>query len=1023
MINSHESSGGAAFPPVFRALNFARARWHRPVFFWLLLVWLFTAPAFASDPHQLISQMAHASWGAKAGVVDVTAITQTQDGYLWVATAEGLFRFDGIEFTLWQPSVQSKEAESAITVLCASRDGGLWMGTKSGASFLRNDGLEHFSSTNGLPEGEVTSILEDQAGAIWVATTKGLARFYKNVWTEFGPDAGLSAGRTRVELEDKKGNLWVTVEDPKIAGGTLLGCLRRGQMRFELAGEHFGTVGMVREAPDGRLWVAETSQSVRPFLDANEKTDAQIKPFFIQSKAILFDRDGMMWIGSAGQGLFRLAYDKLAADHRDEQGLPRDRLDEKRGLSSDFISCAFEDREGNVWFGSAGGLDRFRNNRIVSWSVAEGLSYDQRLAITACSDGSLWAGSEQGLQRILGPQVETLGFDWIGPEWGNGVYSLAASASGDVWVGALNGLGHIKGDQHGPVAVAGGMELRNVTAITQDHEGGLWLCDQLRGVVRLWHDKIRVFPSGPELPSQVVNAAVTDPQGNVWLGFQEGGISCYRDGVFRLYNTPQSVLALHCDQSGRIWAAGLDGLSRFENDHFETLETTSHFPHSELSGLVEDDEGYFWIASRVGLVRVAPQELDKAFANPAYEMAYDAYGLSDGLRGFPRHTRPFPIAAKSHDGHIWFATTAGLAMLDPARVKKSANFPPVHITQASVNGQELLPASNMELPAGTKDIKINYTAPSFFDPEQIQFKCKLEGYDEQWREAGTARQMSYSGLEPKNYEFQVMVRNHDGIWSDIGATWKFSIRPAFYQTGWFLMASLIAGGLVLFGFYRWNLSRATAQTEARLNARLEAQMDERKRIAQELHDTLLQGFTGVRLKLFAISHRLNESSSAVGEQLKLVLKQTEQCLAEARRSVWALRSQSLEEADLAAALSRAVHFAIAGTGLKLDLKIAGKPRQLSNIVESNLLRICEEAVANIVKHAHAGIVTVELQYEARHVVLQVSDNGCGFNLLDPKVVQEEHFGLSGMRERAQIIGGTLEIQSAPGSGTQVIVKV
>ncbi|HEY4417744.1 MAG TPA: two-component regulator propeller domain-containing protein [Verrucomicrobiae bacterium] len=1023
MANNHKFSGSAAFPPVFRAINFARAHWNRAAFFGLLIAWLFASPAFASDPNQLISQMAHASWGAKAGVVDVTAITQTQDGYLWVATAEGLFQFDGIEFTLWQPSVQSKEVESAITVLCASRDGGLWMGGKGGINFLKNNVLECFSTTNGLPEGEVTSILEDKAGAIWVATTKGLAKFYKNIWTEFGPAAGLSVGRTRVELEDKKGNLWVTVEDPKIAGGTLLGCLRPGKTRFELAGEHFGTVSMVREAPDGRLWVAETSQSVRPFFDANEQEPAQIKPFSIQSKAILFDRDGMMWIGSAGQGLFRLAYDKLANDSRDEQGLPRDRLGEKRGLSSDFVSCAFEDREGNVWFGSAGGLDRFRNNRIVSWSVAEGLSYDQRLAITACSDGSLWAGSEQGLQRILGSQVETLGFDWIGPEWGNGVYSLASSASGDVWVGALNGLGHIKGNNHGPVTIAGGMELRNVTAITQDQEGGLWLCDQLRGVSRVWHDKIRVFPSGPQLPSQVVNAAVTDPQGNVWLGFQDDGISRYRDGEFQLFNVPQNVLALHCDRNGKIWAAGLGGLSRFENDHFETLETTSHFPHSELSGLVEDDQGYFWIASRAGLVRVTPKELDKAFANPAYEIEYDVYGLSDGLRGFPRHTRPFPIAAKSRDGHIWFATTAGLAMIDPTRLKKSANFPPVHITQASVNGKELLPTSHMELPAGTKDIKINYTAPSFFDPERIQFKCKLAGYDEQWREAGTTRQMAYSGLEPKNYEFQVMVRNRDGIWGDIGATWKFSIQPAFYQTGWFFMTSLIAGGLVLFGFYRWNLSRATARTEGRLNARLEAQMDERKRIAQELHDTLLQGFTGVRLKLFAISHRLNETPSAVGEQLKLVLKQTEQCLAEARRSVWALRSQSLEEADLAAALSRAVSFAISGTGLKLDLKVAGKPRQLSNIVEFNLLRICEEAVANIIKHANACIVTVELQYEARHVVLRVSDNGCGFNSSDSKILQEEHFGLSGMRERAQIIGGTLEIQSTIGNGTQVILKV
>lgn len=989
----------------------------------LLLLLLALCATCAPAPRQLISQMAHASWSAKEGIADVGAIAQTRDGYLWVATAEGLFRFDGIHFSLWQPPTQARGGEATVTVLCASRDGSLWLGSKSGVGRLSNAGFEHFATTNGLVEGEVTSILEGRAGAIWVTTTKGLCRFRDGHWLAFGTEAGLSEGRTRVELEDRHGNLWVSVEDREIAGGTMLGCLRPGHTRFELASEHLGTVAMLREAPDGQLWVAETSQSVRPFPSTPQTGNGAVRPMAVQSKVILFTRDGMLWMGGVGQGLFRVEYGNLASASGQEPLLPEDHFDEKHGLSSDFISCAFEDREGNVWFGSAGGLDRFRNNRIVSWSVAEGLNYDQRLAIAACADGSLWTASEQGLQRIAGAQVETLGFDWIGPGGGNGVYSLFAAATGDLWVGALNGLGHIKGTEHGPLAIAGGMELHNVTAMTRDPEGGLWLCDQLRGVARLLHDKVRLFPYGPELPSQVVNAAVTDPSGVVWLGFQDGTICRYQDGQFHAYAALDSVLSMLCDHRGRIWAAGLGGLCRLEHDHFATLKPGGPFPNPPLSGLVEDDQGYFWIASRSGLIRVRPTELDQALADPAHPIEHELYGAADGLRGFPRSSRPFPTAAKSQDGRLWFATTAGLAMIDPHYLRKSTNFPPIRVVEASVGGKTLSPLANLELPAGTKDLQIEYTALSFFDPERIHFKCKLEGYDEQWREMGTSRQIAYSGLGPRRYTFRVLACNADGVWDEAGATWQFVIKPAFYQRAWFLVLCFVGGVMLLWGLYRWNLARVTGQAEARMNARLEAQLDERKRIAQELHDTVLQGFTGVRLKLWAISQQLLSSPAAAGEQLKLVIQQAEKCLAESRRSVWALRLPRLEETDLATALRAAVAEAVAGTNLRLEFKTSGTPVHLSDIVTFNLLRICEEAVANVIRHAEATRVAVELRFEGRAVTLSVSDDGQGFDPSRAAVASGEHFGLAGMRERARIVGGNLTIQSQPGGPTTLTVIV
>lgn len=1019
----------AIHPASARESNTLRPRKRSPVahfiFRWICLPFLLSLrAAFASAPHQLISQMAHASWSAKDGITDVSAIAQTTDGYLWIATAEGLFRFDGIHFSLWQPATQAQGGEGTVTVLCASRDGSLWLGSKSGVGRLSNTGVEHFSATDGLLEGEVTSILQDRTGAIFVGTVKGLCKFSNGQWTAFGNQSGLPEGRTRVELEDRNGSLWVSVEDPEIAGGTLMGSLRRGRNRFELVNEHLGTVAMLREAPDGQLWVAETSQSIRPFPTSSQTAHGALHPFPFQSKAILFASDNMLWIGAAGQGLFRVEYGKSPDAHREGQLSPEDHFDEKHGLCSDFISCVFEDPEGNVWFGSSGGLDRFRNNRIVSWSVGEGLNYDQRLGIAACADGSVWTASEQGLQRILGSKIETLGFDWIGPGGGNGVYSLFASAAGDLWVGALNGLGHIKGNEHTPVAIAGGMELHNVTAMTQDHDGGLWLCDQLRGVSRLLHDKVRVFPNGPEMPSQVVNAAVTDPLGAVWLGFQDGTICRYREGQCRAYPALGSVLSLLCDHKGDIWAAGLGGLCRFEHDHFAVLKSSEHFPNSQLSGLIEDDEGYFWITSRSGLIRVHPAELEKAFADSAYAIAYDLYDASDGLRGLPRSSRPFPTVAKSPDGRIWFATTAGLAMVDPRYLRKNTNnFPPLHVVEASVGGKKIPPLADLELPAGTKDIRIEYTALSFSDPERIHFKCKLEGYDEQWREMGTSRQITYSGLGPRNYVFRVLACNADGVWDETGTMWQFLIKRAFYQQSWFLLLCFLGGVSMLWGLYRWNLARVTRQAEARMNVRMEAQLDERKRIAQELHDTVLQGFTGVRLKLWAISQQLLSSPTAASEQLKLVIQQAEKCLAESRRSIWALRLPRLEETDLATAMKGAVMESVAGTNLHLEFKTSGTAAPLSDIVAFNLLRICEGAVANVIRHAEATRVVVELRFEPRRVILSISDDGKGFDPDRVAAAAGERFGLAGMHERAKIVGGNLSIQSQPGGPTTVTVII
>jgi len=988
------------------------------------LLFFWAAQASGLTPQETMTQLAHSAWGPKLGIASVAAITQTQDGYLWIGTSEGLFRFDGISFFRWQPRLGETIPGTGVTALCAGSDGSLWIGFNDGVSRLHDGNLTSYASTDGLPPGEITSILEDRQGIVWVATTKGLGKYAGGRWTSPGRENSLPEGSVRVELEDRTGTLWLSVDDPSVAGGTLLESLRPGETRAERLPEHLGAVAKVCEAPDGQIWIAEATGAIRLLSMNHGKPTIQSPGLAVRSRDLLFDRDGTVWICTVGRGLLR--FGDAAKMRSGEMAPPRlgDTFTEKDGLSSDFISCGFEDREGTLWFGSAGGLDRFRDNKIASYSVREGLNSDQRLMLAADAAGAIWTGSEQGLQRVNGRQIETLGLDWIGPGLVSGVYSFYAEKSGDVWVAAQNGVGHLKDGLHSPIKIDGGLEMNNVTAMTRDRADGLWLCDQLRGVCRVVNGKPRIFPSNSQLPATVVNAAITDTQGRVWLGFQDGSVCIYEDGGFHRQAVPQSVMAMLCDRKGRVWVAGLGGLSCFKNDHFETITAQNGLPSTQLSGIVEDNHGTFWLAGHSAIIRVEPKELDEANADASHLIQSEVYDAADGLRGFPRQSRPFPIAAKAEDGRLWFATTAGLAMIDPDHVRRNINPPPVHILQAIVDGKVVEVTPNRQFSAGTKDVKIDYTALSLVDPDKVRFRCYLEGYDVNWHEVSTLRQVSYPNLSPRNYCFQVTACNNDGVWADPGVTWKFSIRPAVYQTTWFFA---LAGGcflLLFLGVYRWLLARATARTEARMNTRMEAQLDERKRIAQELHDTVLQGFTGVRLKLWAITHQLPESMTTTKEQLNNVIRQTDQCLKESRSSVWSLRSPRLEEAaDLASALSQAAAQLVAGTPSRLNFKVAGTPRKLSGIVEFNLLRIGEEAVTNAVKHSAASTIDVQIRFEHHKVVLQVNDDGRGFDPEHVPVAQMEHQGLAGIRDRTGLLGGTLAIKSRPGAHTEILVTV
>jgi signal transduction histidine kinase len=442
--------------------------------------------------------------------------------------------------------------------------------------------------------------------------------------------------------------------------------------------------------------------------------------------------------------------------------------------------------------------------------------------------------------------------------------------------------------------------------------------------------------------------------------------------------------------------------------------------------LIQDDDGFFWLGGMGGILRVASEELERACSSPSDRIKFEHFGFDEGVRGFVRqaaHGYPgfgYPLATKSADGRLWFSTSRGLAVIDPHNIPRNMNPPMVYIQKVVAGGVNYGNSKRLVFRKGTRDCEIDYAGLCFANPMKVRYQYRLEGYDSQWVDAGSRRQAFYANLRPKQYRFQVCACNNDGIWNTVGDSLEFSILPVFYETNWFAALGILVLGFVIFGLHLLRLARITARM--RLQAR--AQQEERQRIALELHDTLLQGFAGIGLKLFALARKEPKPPPEMQARLYEILEESDQCLDEARQSVWKLRSASLEKADdFSKALSGSIDRLLARAGVRVTFSVEGTARTLAPAIEDNLLRICEEALANAVKHANPNLVQVRLEFDAKTVQLQIRDNGSGFDPRNVDSASSGHFGLSGMRERVESLKGLISINSQLGQGTEITVTI
>jgi signal transduction histidine kinase len=439
---------------------------------------------------------------------------------------------------------------------------------------------------------------------------------------------------------------------------------------------------------------------------------------------------------------------------------------------------------------------------------------------------------------------------------------------------------------------------------------------------------------------------------------------------------------------------------------------------------VEDNEGFLWLAGTLGILRVSSQELEKALLSPSYRMQGASFNATDGLRGLPRQREPFPTAIRSTDGRLWFSTSEGVAVIDPRHLPKNIVPPPVTIEALKADDQTLKPSSGLRLQPGTRNLQFEYAALSLTAPEHVQFRYKLEGYDDDWRGPVSAREVSYTNLPPRNYRFRVIACNSDGVWNESGATLDFSVAPAWYQTNWFIALSVITGLFVLWLLYQFRLRQLAHQ----FNMGLEARVNERTRIARELHDTLLQSLHGLMLRFQAASNLLPTRPDEAKHRLDTAIDRAAQAITEGRDAVHELRSSAAVTQDLAAAISALGKELVAEqTGQNLPdsrVQVEGTPRNLDPILRDEVYRIAAEALRNAFRHAQARRIEVEIRYDEQQLRVRVRDDGKG---IDPKFLGEQeragHWGLNGMRERAKAVGGNLAVWSQVDSGTEVELTI
>jgi ligand-binding sensor domain-containing protein len=986
------------------SLNGLRALW------FLVGLFVMANPVAAIDPNRAMSQYVRERWGGEEGFPrgPVYAITQTTDGYLWIATGAGLVRFDGLNFQLIHDKTGSL-VFNGVLGLVADKDGSLWLLLRDLTVIRYRAGEFDDPFQSGERVFQVTVIAQSNEGGLLAAKKQAGAFTFRNGQFVIAAKAvGMARSPVLSLAESVDGRMWL---------GT------RGSGLYRLTGDKTTEIRQPASnanrkinclLPEGtdRVWVGTDSGILRwNGADLSDKgLPSSLKGF--QALTLTRDRDGNIWIGTDSRGLLRFNAEGVAS------------LNQLPSESGKAITAVFEDREGSIWTGSVNGIERLRDSAFVTYSAPEGLPSQGEDPVFAGTENHTWfAPGSGGLSRLDKGRHGKM----VHVELGRDVVYSIDGGPNELWLARQQGgLTRVRLDGGGSrtktYTHADGLAQNSVYSVFRARDGTVWVGTLSGGVSKLDHGKFSTYTTADGLASNTVAAISESHDGTIWLGTPKG-LSSFSKEAWSTFTTKDglpsaNVNCLFVDSSGLLWAGTTEGLAFRDGARFRVPAAKLAGLREQIFGMAEDRFGSFWIATANHVLRVRRDALLK---QGAVDADFREFGLADGLRGMEGVKRSRSVVA-GPDGLIWFSLNRGISVVDPARLVRSSLPALPHIQNILADGQDIEIGDKLRIPPRPGKIVIGYAGLSLSVPERVQYRYRLDGLDDRWSEPASGRESAYTNLAPGSYRFRVVACNPDGVWNPREASISFLVEPAFWQTWWFRTGVLLA--CVLTGFLLVRL-RMRALTD-RLNVRFEERLGERTRIAQELHDTLLQGFLSASMQVHIVTDRL-ASDSPLKPTLTRALELMRQVIEEGRNAVRGLRSGLGVPVSLEHVFSH-IHEELVQHETCLEpvdfrVVVEGEPRSLHPLLRDDVYRIGREALINSFRHAKAGKIEIELNYMRNRLLVIVRDDGCGIEPTELVTGVEGHWGLVGMRERAERISAELRILSRAMGGTEVRLSV
>lgn len=973
-------------------VSLARALQKRDVWCWAVVLGLMCERPWLGA--QDLRYMNRQTWSTEEGLPQpsVHEIVQASDGYLWLATEGGAARFDGLNFSTLTHENSPAFGSDDVSSIAQDRSGALWFGTAEGLIRKDGRGIQRLAEADGLPSAVILALAPVGDGSMLVLTSAGLARCDGHGFLRID-EAGSVLG-----LEQQADGSVLLFRSAQVDR------YQNGKVEPNVFPVFNGdAIRGVQQSAKGDVWAWSNREVTMLAQGRRTSWRAGVELQGSRVQTLLVDQKGIAWIGT-NRGL--LTVDPGVVN----EARPVD------GFNGESILSIEEDREGNHWIGTEGdGLHALRRRKFAADPAS---AFEAVTAVVRGSDGGIWYGTRDGgVRRIVGGKAETP--VQPGALTSPVILSLAAGMHGDMWVGTPDGLNHVDGGVVRRWTSAEGMPDDFVRSLALDADGGVWAGTR-RGLVDVAaNGKLKVFTTEQGLASDSVGDLIRAPDGSstsgLWIG-TAAGLSYLDRGEIRSLRgdtavSRSAVTALCADGERHLWIGLHDaGLNLLEGGEIQQVSAPG-VPR-EIESMQADTTGHLWLRARSGVYRARIDQLKRCVTSSTKCAAQiQQFGTADGLPSDELAAAAQPSMAFGADGTLWLATRKGLGLADPERMPFDAVPPPTVIQQFLVDGMRV--PDQHAIRYGQHRYSIDYAGLSYTMPSRTRYRYQLQGYDRDWVDGGTRRSAYYTGLAPGSYRFLVLAENADGVWSARPAEVTFRIVPPLYRRWWAYCLDVVAAGLILLLIVRLRL-----RAEQR---RFSIVLNERNRVAREIHDTLAQDLVSVALHLeIASSMVKTRKLDEAADQLRQTRTLVKQGLESARQSIWSLRANTAQN-SLPTRLSASVE-RFRGKLPNTHLKIGGAYRELQHDLEDQVMRIADESLENVRRHAAANAVWVELVYEGERLILHVKDDGKGFRPSEAQSLSG-HYGLRGMEERAATLGARITITSDPGEGTSVMLVV